>query len=503
MKTAQEAARLVDKLYQRLVNRRPHIEKQYHYFEGKQPLAYATEEWKKFHSNRYQDFSDNWCGVVARTAVDRQRIDGFRLGGPTDKLTDDEQELWRDWNRNDLEAQSSQGFLAAGIAKRSAVIVWGNNDDEPEVSWEHPAQVIVDYDPTGRIRRSALKAWQDGDIEYATLYLPDGLYKFDRPAVQSEEARQRLKDSGFILPAGFLSTAAGGWRVREVDGETWPVPNPLGEVPVVEWTNRPLLGGEPISDIEGTISMQDAINTLWAYLFTAADHASMTARVVLGAEPPKVPVLDSNGQVISSKPAKLDDLAQGRLLFLPGVGDHARIDQWDAAKLDVFGDQIARALGHVAAQTQTPGYYLLTNEKFANLNGDALTAADVPLVDKLKDKAKYLNTAAKDTARLMALVRGKTKLAAQIAETNGRDFVQWKDPAMHSLSQVSDAATKDRSVGLSLRTVLELRYGMTEPQIDRELQRIRDEKADPTLAALVGAMTGTGTGGAGAVPPLG
>ncbi|WP_161605452.1 phage portal protein [Pimelobacter simplex] len=499
MATAEEAARLVDKLYQRLVNRRPSIEKQFNYFEGKQPLAYATEAWKKFHEDRYRDFADNWCGVVARTAVDRQRIDGFRLGGPTDILTADEQELWRDWNRNDLEAQSSQGFLAAAVAKRSAVIVWGNDDDEPEVSWEHPAQVIVEYDPTGRTRRAALKAWQDGDTEFATLYLPDGLYKFQRPAAQSEEARQRIQDTGFILPAGLMLGTGGGWRVREVSNEKWPVPNPLREVPVVEWVNRPLLGGDPISDIEGTMAMQDAINTLWAYLFTAADHASMSARVVLGAEPPRVPVLDENGQVVSSKPAKLEDLARGRLLFLPGAGANARIDQWDAAKLDVFGNEIARALGHVAAQTQTPGYYLLTNEKFANLNGDALTAADVPLVDKLKDKAKYLNTSAKETARLMALVRGKADLAAKIAETNGRDFTQWKDEAMHSLSQVSDAATKDRSVGLSLRTVLERRYGMTEPEVERELQRIREEKADPVLAALVGSMPG----GTGAGSPFG
>ncbi|MBM7518282.1 phage portal protein [Nocardioides nitrophenolicus] len=504
MASLEEALKLVDQLYARLVDRRPSIEKQYRYLEGQQPLAYATDAWKKFHEDRYKDFSDNWCAAVARTAVARQRIDGLRLGGPTDTLTDDEQELWRDWNRNDLEAQSSQGFLASSVAKRSFVVVWGNSDDEPVVTWEKPSQVIVDYDPTGRRRLSALKAWQEGDIEFATLYLPDGLYKFDRPAAMSAEMQNRMKDQGFVLPASMLG-GNGGWRVREVSGEPWPVENPLGEVPVVEWPNRPLLGGEPISDIDGAIAMQDAINTLWAYLFTAADHASMAARVVLGAEPPKVPVLDENGQVVGSKPAKLEDLAQGRLLFLPGVGGNARIDQWDAAKLDVFGTETTRALGHLAAQTQTPGHYLLTNEKFANLNGDALTAAEVPLVDKLRDKAKYLNTAAKETARLMALVRGKKALAQQIAETNGRDFVQWQDPAMHSIAQIADAATKDRAVGMSLRTVLERRYGMTEPEIDRELDRIREEKADPILAALVGGMNATTNTGAsaGANAPLG
>lgn len=480
MATAEQALTWVHTLYQRLVDRRPAIEKRFHYFEGKQPLAYATDQWKKFHEDRYKDFADNWCGVVARSPVDRLRVDGFRLGDRTDVLTPDEQELWADWNRNDLEAQAAQGFLTSTIAKRSAVLVWGTGDDEPVVTWEHPAQVAVGYAPDNRTRRAALKAWQDDGVEYATLYLPDEIWKFERPASMSDESRRRMEDRGILLPAS-LAAGAGGWRQREVPSETWPLSNPLGEVPIVEWLNRPLLGGEPISDIAGTMAMQDAINILWAYLFTAADHASMAARVVLGAEPPKIPILDELGQVIGSKPAKMEDLAEGRLLFLPNAGANARIDQWDAAKLDVFTNVISRSVGHIAAQTQTPGHYLLSNDKFANLNGDALTAAEVPLATKVADAQKYYNPAAKETARLMALARGKKDLAERIRATNGRDFVQWKDPAMHSLAQVADAATKDRSVGLSLRTILERRYGMTEPEIEREMKRIRDEQADPFM----------------------
>ena len=504
MATGNEALRWVEKLYERLVTRRPEIDKQFKYFQGEQPLAYATDAWKKFHQNRYAGFSDNWCGVVGRSPVDRLRIDGFRLSGD-DSVSAEERELWDDWNRNDMEMQSAQGFLSSTIAKRSAVLVWGDANDEPATTWEHPSQVVVDYAPDNRTRRAALKSWQDGDVEYATLYLSDGVYKFDRPTAMSERSRQQLQDRGFLLPA-TLAGGSGGWRAREVRGEVWPLPNPLGEVPIVEWQNRPILGGNPISDIDGVIAMQDAINILWAYLFTAADHASMAARVVLGAEPPKVPILDESGQVIGAKPAKLEDLANGRLLFLPGVKDaNARIDQWDAAKLDVFGTEITRAIGHVAAQTQTPGHYMLTNEKFANLNGDALTAAEVPLATKVGNQQLFYNPAAKDTARLMALVRGHKDIADQIAKTNGRRFVQWKDGATHSLSQVSDAAMKDRATGLSLRTVLETRYGMTEEQIDREFDRIRAEQADPftlldpvTQAAIKGAAGGNADTAAGA-----
>lgn len=470
MATRDQALAWVAKLHKKLSNREPFVKKAYRYFGGDQPLVYATDQWKKFHKERYKGFSDNWCGVVGQAPVDRLRIDGFRIGD--DDVTNAERVLWNDWKRNELPNKSKQGFLASTIAKRSSVIVWGDSNDEPVVTWEHPAQVAVGYDELGNPLAS-LKLWRaEDDMELATLYLPDEVWKFQRKAFSIEDGRT---GSGLIVPMGI---GIGSWEPRETSSEAWPLPNPLGEVPVVEWLNRPMLGMEPISDIEGTMAMQDAMNLLWAYLFTSADHAAMAARVVLGAEPPKVPILDENGQIIGSQPAKLEDLAQGRLLFLPGVKDaNARIDQWDAAKLDVFTGVMGEALAHIAAQTRTPGHYLLTNDKMANLNGDALTAAEVPLGQKSENAQGFYDPSVKRTLRLMAKVRGEDALAEELRLAE----IQWKDPYMHSLAQVADAATKDRAVGMSLRTTLERRYGMTKADIDREMGRIREEQADPIL----------------------
>lgn len=490
MATAEDALLWVDKLYKVLAARRPDIEKQFGYFEGDQPLAYASPQWKTFHADRYKGFSDNWCGVVGRSPVERLRIDGIRVGDDTDVVDAEEKALWNDWKRNELGSASKQGFLASTIAKRSATLVWGDENGEPEVTWEHPAQVAVAYQASNsRKRLAAIKAWAEEDTEYTTLYLPDGLYKFQRGSLGVENGRTR---NGLYVSG---AVGVGGWQPRQVGNEKWPLPNPLGEVPVVEWVNRPMLGMEPLSDIAGTMAMQDAINMLWAYLFTAADYASMPARVVLGAEPPKIPILDSQGQIIGSKPAKLEDLAKGRLLFLPGANDNKpTIDQWDAAKLDVFTNVTDNAIAHVAAQTSTPGHYLLTNAAFANLNGDALTAAEVPLVQKTDAAVEGgYDFAARDTFRLMAKVRGHDALAEEIRVSE----IQWKDRAMHSLSQVADAATKDRAVGISLATVLRTRYGFTPQQVADELERVRAEQSDPfelldagTRAAVKDASSG-------------
>jgi hypothetical protein len=488
--TAQQALDWVDRLYRVLSKRRPIIEQEFNYFRGDQPLVYATQQWRQFHQDRYKGFADNWCGVVARAPVDRLRIDGFSTG---EDRTPAEKSLWDDWQRNELELQSKQGFLSSAVAKRSASLVWGSDDDEPVVTWEQPAQVVVAYSRDGyRTRRAALKAWTEDDAEYATLYLPDEVWKFQRnPGVPITDG---LTPQGIhVLGVGF--STGGGWQQRIVGNEKWPLSNPFGEVPVVEWLNQPLLGADPLSEISGTIAMQDAINMLWAYLFTAADYASMPARVVLGAEPPRIPVLDDQGQVIGSLPAKIEDLAQGRLMFLPGVGNQARIDQWDAAKLDVFTAVIGQAIGHIASQTSTPGHYLNTNDAMANLNGDALTSAEVPLATKVVNAQSFYSPPARDTLRLMAKVRGDDGLA----ETIRTSTIMWKDAAMHSLPQIADAATKDRAVGISLRTVLETRYGMDPDRVDEELRRVREEQTDPMMAQILKDMTGANANtGAGA-----
>lgn len=483
MATAEQALDWVNRLYLRLSGRRPEVDECFNYFDGNQPLKFMTESWRKAHSERYAGFSDNWCGVVGRSPVDRLRVDGVLVGNDDATVSAEERMLWDDWQRNDLESQSKQGFLASTVAKRSFTLVWGTEGDEPEVSWEHPSQMIAATADSGRRVIAALKAWVEEDEEFATLYLPDGVWKFRRPA--------GLRVVNGVTPSGLLVAGSipGGWEPREVPNEPWPLPNPLGEVPVVEWANRPMLGMEPQSDIAGTMAMQDAINLLWAYLFTAADHASMPARVIMGTEPPKMPLLDENGQKIGEQLVKLEDLAKGRFMYL--TGQNAKIGQWDAAKLDVFTQVIDKAVAHIAAQTSTPGHYLLTNESFANLNGDALTAAETPLAKKVEAAQGFYTPAVRRTLRLMALVRGNTGLAESLRLAR----VQWKDAAMHSEASIADAATKDRAVGISLGTILRRRYGMSPDEVAKELGRVQDEAAQQLLAidrAALNTMGGFG-----------
>lgn len=466
-------------LYKRLAGRRPEIATLDAYFRGEHPLVFASKEWAAEHRDRYKDFSDNWCGVVGSAPGERTEVFGFRLGDDGQVQSDDEKQLWRDWELNEGPAQASQGFLTSTIAKRSAVMVWGTRDDEPVMTWEHPAQVLVDYDPAiPRIRRSAIKSWIDDDAEVERLMYqtPTEVWKWSRPITAGQIVSGRT-ESGLYVTGGSSLFGGGGWKPYQApDDAAWPLSNPFGRVSIVEFPNRPMLAGEPLSDIAGTMSMQNASNLLWAYLFGSADWTSMPGRIVMGQEPPKIPILDANGQKVGEQAIDSESLKRGRMLWL--TGQNTKIGQWDAAKLDVFTDVINIAIRHIAAQTRTPIY--LVHGELGNVNGETLTSLDAPLVSKVREGHKFYTSPMREVFSLMALARGNTAVA--VAARTGT--VQWKNPEVRSDAQISDAALKDKQIGWPTAAILEKRYGMSQPEIARVMEMIREEQDDPYLARV-------------------
>lgn len=476
------AEKLRDRIYERLSARRPTIDTSERYYRGDQPLSFATEEWREANASRYSGFSDNWCGTVVN--AEAERIAPIGVAGVDRQVG---RRMWDDLRRNEFDAQFSQALVTALTTSRAYVSVWMGSDGEPIVSAEHPAHVEIEYSwENPRLRRAALKVWMDDVKEFATLYTPDEVWKWERqrPTSRDDRASQAAQSRADSLSGGGWVTRQGG---RD---ESWPVRNPLGIVPVVEIPNRPTLLGDPVSEIAGVMPMQDAINLLWAYLFLAADYASMPARVGLATAPPMIPIMDKvTGAKIGERPVEMRDLAEKRMLFL--TGENAKIDSWDAARLDVFTDTIEVAVGHIAAQTRTPPHYLVANKGLSNLSGDALTAAEIGLVQKADEFITFTNPAIREVMRLVALVRGDSGAAgqAQLAE------VVWKNREIRSESQLADALVKKRQMGYPLEYLLELE-GKDPATIERVMSMIEQEGSDLMLQnALRGLDDSSGGGG--------
>lgn len=419
------------------------------YYRGIHKLRYASDEFAKYNLERYDGFTDNWCAPVVDATAERLTSLGIRLAGTTREA---DKEFQRVWDTSDADRGLGEAITVALAAGRSYGMVWGNPEDDktPRVTFEHPELCIIAYDADTHEATASAKAWLDEKEGFLTLYTDDQLWKWqwsipndNDPSRQPIfQARQGSKD------------------------DTWPLRNPMGMQPMVEFRNSSLLDDRPISDLAGVAAMQDAINLIWAYLFNALDLASLPQRVAMGADFPKIPILDSEGQITGEKPADLKKMVQDRILWL--TGKDAKIDSWPAAALDVFGDVIQLCVDHVAAQTRTPPHYLVG--KMANMSADALTVAETGLVAKAVQRQALFTRPQRELYRRIALAQGD-KARAEAARTG---TIVWTDPQYRSLSQKIDAFQKFRSSGLPLEYLLEW-YGMTPADVDRVLVMAKKE----------------------------
>jgi hypothetical protein len=462
---ARAAVTKLNRLAYELTQREKLVKRRLDYFRGDHPLNYASPEFQNYFGARFKGFNDNWTAPVINAPTERMNPLGVRLD---DGERGVDKDLERVWRANDADRGASEAFVIALSTGRAFATVWGDPDDDetPVVTFERSDQAIVEYGDR-RQRVAGLWLWRDDKYEYATVDMGDNLWKFQRLAY-SNDGRVR---SGLMVP----STAVGGWSPRQVGNEPWPLPNPMGVVSLVELSNHSLLDMDnPMSDIDGVIAMQDAINLIWAYLMNALDYASLPQRVVTGAEIPQIPVLGENGEVVGRRPLELDTLIKERILWIPG--QTAKIGEWSAASLDVFSAVIERAIEHVAAQTRTPPHYLIG--KIQNVSAEALTAAETGLVSKTEERTVYINPGLRETYRLIALAQDNP--AKALAVRSGT--MVWKDFQFRGLGQKVDALVKMHQIGFPFEWIAE-QYGLSPLEVARVIRlREAEQELDPVAA---------------------
>lgn len=471
MATAEQAVSILNKLVVELGRRQGDsgasfgVDTLSKAYNGEFRLHYASDSFQEYFASRYQHFTDNWTGIVADAPHERLEPIGIRLPGSDGG----DKDLWGTWRANDADALCDLAMLDAIIAKRSFAQVWGD-DDDAVINWGHPSQMIVGYDPATRARISGAHVWRDENTEYAALDYDGALWKFQRDVTSPV-----LVDAGFVLPGSL----AGNWEPRqEASDDTWPIPNPMGRNSFVELPNRPRLVGEPSSDIAGTLAMQHAINLLWAQLFAVSDEATLGQRLVIGAESPMTPILNSDGDVIGEKPVDLKKFRQDNIAFISDP--NAKAHQWTPANLKVFTDVVEIAVGHIAAQTRTPAHYLLIGGTIANVSGDAMKALETGLVKRTEEKTQHFGRSIRDIFELVALAQDDRSKANAVRG----GVVLWKDVENRSDAQRADALSKKKDMGYPLRYILEL-DGLPPLEIERVMGMVEAEASDPIANALL------------------
>ena len=340
-------------LDERLEHRQTPLARYSEYYEGEQSLVYATEKWKRAFGGLFSAFADNWCALVVDAVEERINLEGFRFGDPTGDA-----DAWEIWQRNGMDADSELCHIDALIYGVAYAFVWYDDDDRATIDVESPEQVIVEYVPGSRRERLAgLKRWDGGDgYVYATLYMPDYLWKF------------KAKASGSAYHSGGATAA--GWEMREEADEPWPLPNPLGVVPLVPFVNRPRIlprrfgPTEGASEIAQVIPVQDAINKTLLDMLVASEFGSFRQRWVTGME---IPVDPETGQQIEPFHSAVDRMFMAED---PAV----KFGEFGQTDLGQYVRAVEMLVQHIASQTRTPPHYFYLSGTFPS--GESLKAAE-------------------------------------------------------------------------------------------------------------------------------
>ncbi|MEW2034896.1 phage portal protein [Streptomyces roseifaciens] len=454
---AETPLQMTERLYGKLQRRKHAAKKWSDAYEGKRPLLFASPEFSMQTGGLFDEFSDNWCSVVPDATVERLMPIAFRLEDGTV-----DQAAGRAWRRSECDVEIGLALLEALITGRSYALVWKPDGVTTEITFEHASSAIVEYAPgRRRLRAAGLKVWRDWDAEFATLFTPATVYRWQRPARQ-----------------------AGQWEGRTAglpSGEPSHIPNPLGVVPLVELPNRSRLHGKPRSEIATVLPLQDAVNTLWAHLMTASDGLALPARAVLGMDRPVREIVDETGEVVGEEDLPLDRFRSDRLLWLEKEG--ASIAEFSAADLDNYLRVIDKAVEHIAAQTRTPATYL--TGQLINVSADALAASEAGLVAKVTERQRHFGSALREIMRLEALAAGETERAESLALGS----VVWRDPQFRSDSQYSDALVKLKAIGVPDEALWERIPGVTPDEIER-WKTMRTDAAGAILGGSVAELFG-------------
>lgn len=361
-----------------------------------------------------------WGSLIVDSVLDRLEVSGIRTG---DQALDDQ--LWKTWQSNRLDSESKLAHRSALLDGRAHALVWAAGD-QPMVSLDDATQMIVSYVEGSRhLRTAALRRWvDDADQTYATLYLPDGIYKFTAE-----------KDKG--------------WKRREVKDESWPLQNPLGIVPVVELAvNRKLKPGAfPYArgEFEHVAGLLDRINLLTFVGLIVALWMGFPLRGILGAEVKR----DDDGNPLPPFDAGADKVFQ--------IEDvDAKLAEFQAAdrkNLSIFAE-----LDQLAVITKTPRHYFPLEQGMSNISADAIRASEGGLHAKVTSHKSTLGESWEDVLRISGKIRDVD--VPQTAE------LVWKDHESRSMAERADAASKLKDI-IPAAAIMEKVLNATPSEIAR------------------------------------
>lgn len=400
------------------------------YYEGDQPLAFASEKFREAFGGRFRAFSSNFCSLVVDGTRERMEVTGFQLQRKRSTA-----KAWSIWQENSMDAASLIAHTEALIKSEANVLVEPQPlDGTPRITVEDPLDSIVAGDPQDpRQRRAALKRLVDDDGHLVVyLYMPDTVWKL--------RSQQPWRPS------------AGGQLVLEPASDVdFPQTNRLGVVPMVSLINRPRLKAMGQSEIKPVLSNQDAVNKYRADALVAAEFAAFRQRWGTGIEIPEDP---QTGLPIEPFKAAVD-----RLWLVPPPDPEdpnppePRFGEFSATDLTPYQTMIESEIGAISSISRLPYHYLLGQPSAVPPSGESLKSSEAGLIKKVRTQMTHFGEGWEEVMRLCL------KAIQDPGADDLTSSTQWRDPETRNEQAHADSTTKLYGSGIITRDESRMEMG--------------------------------------------
>jgi hypothetical protein len=473
-----ELIKQVKRLSAELDKRVKRHEKVEPYVEGDCPLPEAVTKARLTKVYRYlmPQAEAPWGSLIVDSKLDRLEVAGLR---DVDNKEGAER-IWAEaWAPNEMDSESKLAHGAALLDGRCYATVWPGEDGTPDIALDDATQMIVEFKEGSRRHRSAaLRRWKEGDTLYATLFRPEGIYKFKGPD-------------------GSANTNSSEWEKREVADEDWPLANPFPskKVPVVEIAiNRRLKSGRfPYArgEFEHCLGLIDRINLLTFLGLVVAFWQGFPLRGVGGEKIRREVLVDDDGNpILDEQTGKEKTKAVPPIEIRPDSvfqleNPDAKLLEFKAAdrkNLSIFDE-----LQQLAVISKTPRHYLPMEGGISNIATETVNAYEGAMHAAVTGHKASTGGGWEEVDRLCGEVLEQPVILSPRAE------ILWMDHESRSLAERADAASKLKDV-IPAMAVAELALNATQEQIARWAA----EGATNPLTEIVAQLgNGQGAGAAG------
>lgn len=376
------------------------------YYDGRFRVPYlppsATEEFLKIMDRA----KANWCRKVIDITARRLSVVGVRSNQTPVG------DLWDIWQRSKMDKRQGMTHRSAmrfGVAYVSV----GEGRLRQDGSIAGSDISITPLSPMGVTHISdpsdpdvvlyAMRRWQDrSKRSFAYLWTPDEWILF----------------SGAVGSRNSITT-------RGVHS--------LGRVPVVPFKNVPDEDGNYTSDLEIALPIQDRINQTIADRLMGQTYGAHRQRALIG-----YPIeMDEDDQ---PKPPPFKPSVDRTWII---EDENVKAHEFSETNIMPFIAACEADIKHLASLTDTPPQDLLG--EMVNISAEALKAAQSANTAKVKDRAR---TFGEDWEAVLNLAGDLSGIPADDALE-----VVWEDNEPRSESELMDALTKKRSLGVPLATI--------------------------------------------------